>query len=417
MQQLPQKSMPEDSGDERAQPPTKLPVKPPMVWASSNFSGVVGKGCSKQILLFHSTSSSFSEDGSFSMMWTCDECKYENADGKNRICSMCGTCGIQKKRPSHSKVASLQALDEEDRSASLNMPDEGVVAASPPRTGLLQAVAAASPPRPGLLQSSTQSSMRQIMARRQSSIRDLSLLSPVDDCDEDVLTKSLAQLSIEDIGGWTCTDCTFVNTKEHLMCDVCGREQPSNRGDQKSLLRQTSLRHFFTQSTVFPDDSDDSMPTTLDCNQSQGYLKFAQMATDKEFLESLMEEQLAVLNAAATTRMDDISELRGILEEGQATLRTFETFYADEMIEYNAMVALQAVKAEEIEDEEGEPPHHALVGGRATKPGAQRISPQVLEWHGQQRLLDDRKKQLGDREEEIRQLQTQQQQALARILK
>lgn len=255
------------------------------------------------------------------------------------------------------------------------------------------------------------------MARRQSSIRDLSLLSPVHDCDEDVLTKSLAQLSIEDIGGWTCTDCTFVNTKEHLMCDVCGREQPSNRGDQKSLLRQTSLRHFFTQSTVFPDDSDDSMPTTLDCNQSQGYLKFAQMATDKEFLESLMEEQLAVLNAAATTRMDDISELRGILEEGQATLRTFETFYADEMIEYNAMVALQAVKAEEIEDEEGEPPHHALVGGRATKPGAQRISPQVLEWHGQQRLLDDWKKQLGDREEEIKQLQTQQQQALARILK
>lgn len=255
------------------------------------------------------------------------------------------------------------------------------------------------------------------MARRQSSIRDLSLLSPVHDCDEDVLTKSLAQLSIEDMGGWTCTDCTFVNTKEHLMCDVCGREQPSNR-DHKGLLRQSSLRHFFTQSTVFPEDSDDPMPTTVDCNQSSGYLKFAQMATDKEFLESLMEEQLAVLNAAATTsRTDDTSELRGILEEGQATLMTFETFYEEEMIEYNAMVALQAVKAEEIEAEEGEPPHHVLVGGRATKPGAQRISPQVLEWHGQQRLLDDWKKQLGDREEEIKQLQTQQQEALARILK
>ena len=52
------------------------------------------------------------------------------------------------------------------------------------------------------------------------------------------------------------------------------------------------------------------------------------MANEKAFAESLMVEQRAVLNAASTrVTTEDLTELRGILEEGQATLAALEKFF------------------------------------------------------------------------------------------
>ena len=79
------------------------------------------------------------------------------------------------------------------------------------------------------------------------------------------------------------------------------------------------------------------------------------------------------------------------------------------------MVQLQDIRAQEIERSEGESPRNALTNS-ASKPGAQRISAHVLQWHGQQRMLDDWNVQLQFRKQEIEQLRTQQQQALARLL-
>ena len=116
--------------------------------------------------------------------------------------------------------------------------DEGTGA--PRKTGLLRQFS-----------SQSSSSVRMVLAKRlESAEEELSVESLARDvADKDGLVTSLARLSIEDTGGWTCPDCTFVNTNElHLTCEVCGQKKPSTSKMGPSLLRQTSLDEFLTQS-------------------------------------------------------------------------------------------------------------------------------------------------------------------------
>lgn len=230
--------------------------------------------------------------------------------------------------------------------------------------------------------------------------------------DTDGLVTDLARLTVEETGGWTCPDCTFVNTKElHLTCDVCGQKKPPSRQMDPSLMLQSSLDEFLTQSMAHEGERLCIDP------QIEALLKFEEMANEKAYAESLMDEQREVLNdASSRVTKEELTELRGILEEGQATLKALEVFLAGELKEYHSMLNLQDIRADEIERIEGKSPREALTNS-ATKPGAHRISTRVLGWHGQQRMLDDWKVQLQIRKQDIEQLRTQQEQALSRLLK
>ena len=215
-------------------------------------------------------------------------------------------------------------------------------------------------------------------------------------------------LTIEGIGGWACPDCTFVNTKEmHLTCGVCGRTKPPTNKDTSDALQHTSLLEFLTHSMLAVGDH------AID-PQIRSLLKFEEMASEKEYAASVMEQQEQIL-MDVTTRADNANELRSILEEGEKTLKMLQDFYADESKEFETMVLHQAMRADEIELSEGRSPKLAL-SRTASMPGAHRISAQVLQWHGQQRMLNDWECQLNLRKQEIDRLQSQQHETIMRLL-
>ena len=347
--------------------------------------GVVGEGRYKKVLSFGSISS-ISEDGSH-VSWTCEVCKYANADPASGCCSMCGT----KSRYSQSHTTNSGCDWSDD--------DDSTFVSAPARRSVIRRL-------------SSNSSVRTMLSKRLEATveEEISVESLATDLTtKDALTTSFAMLTIEGFGGWACPDCTFVNTKElHLTCGVCGQTKPPTNKDSSDVMQHTSLQEFLTQSMLTCGDH-----TVID-PQIQALLKFEEMASEKEYVATLMEEQREILNGA-TTCTENMSELRGILEEGEETLKMLQTFYEDESKEYQAMVAHQAMRAEEIELAEGKSPRMALSRSAST-PGAHSISAQVLQWHGQQQMLIDWESQLNLRKQDIDRLQSQQQEALIRLL-
>jgi hypothetical protein len=351
------------------------------------YFGVVGEGRYKRILSFGSISS-ISEDGS-RHSWICQECKYENVDFTNRSCSMCGT----REPLSHSHAAK-SAWDAD-------LSDDGIptVPCAPRRSIGLRA--------------SSQSSARMVLSKllESTSEEEITVESLATDLTtKDVLTTSFAMLTIEGAGGWACPDCTFVNTRElHLTCGVCGRTKPPTSKDSSDVLEHTSLQEFLAQSISAIGDQ------ALIDPQIQALMQFEEKASEKEYAASVIEQQREILKDV-TSRNEHASELRAILEEGEETLKMLQRFHEEESKEYETMVLHQAMRAEEIELAEGKSPRLAFSRSESV-PGAHRISAQVLQWHGQQQMLNDWECHLNLRKQEIDQLQSQQHEALCRLLK
>ncbi|KAI2510141.1 hypothetical protein MHU86_4308 [Fragilaria crotonensis] len=350
------------------------------------YFGVVGEGRYKKILSFGSISS-ISEDGNH-LSWICEECKYENLDLTNRSCSMCGT--RDPLSHSHAKKPTWDADSSDDDIRSLS---------TAPRRSIVR-------------RGSSQSSARMVLAKLlETSFEDEITIESLatDLTTKDVLATSFAMLTIEGVGGWACPDCTFVNTRElHLTCGVCGRTKPPTSKDSSDVLQHTSLHEFLTQSMLTVGEQ-----TSID-PQIHALLQFEEKASEKEYAATVIEQQREILRDA-TTRTENMSELRAILEEGEDTLKMLQRIYDDEFKEYETMVHHQAMRADEIELSEGTSPRLAL-SGYASVPGAHRISAQVLQWQGQQQMLNDWECQLQLRKQEIDQLQSQQQEALRRLL-
>lgn len=367
--------------------------------------GVVGEGRGKKILAFGSSNLSDVSDV-VGVPWTCGQCNYENADSLEQTCSMCGA-------QSSPQINSIRSASSLGTSSLGSMPSvtEGSESfgMAPPRRGMPKKL------------SSLETSLRQMVAKR---------VTAIDECKEEItveslqtdamtstvdMTRNFADVSISDLGGWTCPDCTFVNTDSmHLTCGVCGREKPP-KTEAAPMPTQSSFRSFLSSSIKGSHSS-----TSFVGAQVEAYLQFEKMTAEKDSREKLLRQTSEVIGRASKRRTShlersDMIELRGVLEEGEETLKSLESFYADEKSEYAAMVELQAIRAQEIEQKEGEPPQDMLLS-KASRPGVQRISAEILEWHGQQRMLDDWKLQLEERKDQIKQMQAQQKEALTRLL-
>lgn len=376
--------------------------------AESVHFGVVGEGSSQKILVYRSSGSLANLPEEEFASWTCDGCFYENGNDTNRSCAMCGT--QQKNSPA--ETTTMMPIVEDDGAdwdAFVNTRQAAPpVKKTPPST------------------SKRPSSMRKLLVKRLSSSGMIDAELTVDSLlqarnreqkeKKDDLTTSLARLSITDAGGWTCPVCTFVITDPNfLTCEVCGTEKPPKEAIAK--LSQSSIQDFLTNSVKASVTSD----TAFIDPQVQAYMKFEHMAARKDMMTSMAMQSSMVLEEATQRSSEqlskeELSELQGILDEGQATLSTLKTFYEQEKKDYEAMDQLQMTRALEIENFEGASPQQVL-SERATKPGVQRVSGPVLEWHGQQRMLDDWKMQLDTRKTQIEQLQTQQKDALERLLR
>jgi rubrerythrin len=346
--------------------------------------GVFGNGPSKRVVSFRSSCSS--DDACFSR-WECKECNYENGDAASRNCSMCGTIrrlgSIEKDSNFLQNALSVATMNEDvNDNERENM------------IGRMNA-------------SFKQSSLRRFLFKHNESNNDSSLYPGLPNDiqiqgKEDDFATSYALLSLEECGHWACPDCTFVNTNElHLMCEVCGRTKPSNWNKSHDVLNQMSLRI--------------SDPSFLE-PQINGLKKFEEMAKDKELATSLLDSKKHIFTSTLASDQFDLVELQSILEEGESTLNMLRKQYDDELKEFNDMVQHQRQVAKDIEKIEGMSPRDILerIG---TRPGAQSISAQVLQWQGQERMLADWKLQLNDRHEELEEFHRHQQESLSRILK
>lgn len=342
--------------------------------------GVVGEGRSKRILAYASMSSeslSFLEEN-----WKCDKCTFENTDGMNPICEMCGS----------ETQRNLSAIDE---NTAFNLAKE----ASQKRLNELRAQPGP-PPR------------RISEAERRGSISVETLIEGMVESNRLDPVASFADLTIQERGGWTCPDCTFVNRHpDHLTCEVCGQQKPALED-----YKYGSARDFLSESMrQFVDSSNDSFS-----NQTEACLNLERQASGKERMASLVAKQKELLQAATSNNSNvaafiDKDRLRRDLEDGGETLKFLENGYFEEKEEYDAMVRLQEVKAREIEASEGVTPQEAN-SPRAARPGVHRVSRQSLEWLGQQRMLDDWKLQLEESEMEIKLLKDQQEEVLAQLM-
>jgi rubrerythrin len=370
--------------------------------------GVVGEGRSQRILAYRSSGSLAQLSEEEESDWACEGCFYENGSDHNKMCAMCGG-------QRHSNLSSIMPIVE--------VGDEDGTAVNDNRSGARQAVPPSKKPPPTMSNRST--SMRQLLVKHLSSSgmqdAELTVKNPLQARSleqkekRDDLTTSLARMAINECGGWTCMTCTFVIIDlNFLTCEVCGAEKPPK--EELAQMTNTSIRDFLANSVQNTVSTDASFMDP----QIQAYLKFENTASRKEQMTSFMMQNSFVLEEASHRSSGDLSdgemtELRGILNEGQATLKALKALYETEQTDYAAMDQLQMMRALEIEQGEGMAPQQVL-SERATRPGVQRISREVLEWHGQQRMLDDWKMQLDIRLAQIEQLGKQQKQSLYRIL-
>lgn len=225
---------------------------------------------------------------------------------------------------------------------------------------------------------------------------------------------SLACMSINETGGWTCKVCTFVIIDPNfLTCKVCGAEKPPK--EEIAQLTNASIQDFLTNWVKNVVSSDVSFMDP----QIQAYLNFENRACRKDTMTNRAMQNSLVLEEAnhrsGQLSNAETSELRGILDEGQATLKALKGLYETEHKDYTAMEQLQTMRALEIEQGQGMAPQQ-ILSERATRPGVQRVAGEVLEWHGQQRMLNDWKMQLDIRLTQIEQLEKQQKQSLDRLL-
>jgi len=331
---------------------------------------VINEGNEKRVLSFQTTLKlSFGENTAEDSPWTCDKCQYENADTSNKICSICG-----HKRDRHRFRTSKHEQCISD------IPENG----------------------------------SQWDPLKSLTLSGLEIDKQVDnDPLETSLTRSMAEISFGQGTGWTCPDCTFVNTRlMHLTCDVCGQEKPrsvleiSTKAFDSISSASSSVREMLTESSFLE-------------NQIKEYQNYENVAIETENLSQSATEQIASLKAAENqgTKPSDheFKELQGILGEGAATLEALEKLYREERKQYDEMVEYQAEKETTIIAKEGCKPSSFMNAG-ASKPGVQRISPEILEWNGQQRMLDDWKIMLDERQNEIKLLQSHHTETLNRIL-
>lgn len=337
---------------------------------SNNSSGtyfrVIDEGNEKRVIPFRAWNPSFgdiiSQSGTEDSPWICERCQYENFDTENDICSICG-----HKRNQNSIKKMMQ-----ERSMNFFRDEE-------PRRN-------------------------DAMFNRQS----FTLAALVEDkrLDSSSFTRSLAESSLSEDFGWSCPDCTFVNTNlMHLSCEVCGKEKPKNF--ERPIGKSDSNCSF---------SSDMLSQYSFVEKQLNEYTKYEKIARETENLSQAAKAHLAMLEVTQSEHsIDDSKELKGILAEGLDTVKALEQVYEDEKKEYDEMIKYQAERDAKIISEEGCSPSR-IMNTKATKPGVQSMSPAVLEWHGQQRMLDDWKIKLDERLDEIRLLRDQQTQVTNRLL-
>jgi len=376
--------------------------------------GTVGEGSSRRVLAFcqlQAISTALSKERSD---WVCQCCNYENR-GDSAACSMCGS-STGDGLPSTSNQPVFLASESR---ASKTLPLE---------ESMKWPSAFAS--RHNDTASTTGKSWGKIL--KEESMKWPSVFaSPQNTAtiEESFTITSLASLSVIENGGWTCPDCTFANTNSmHLTCGVCGREKPpSNETDGSKgnpASNHMSVTEFLTTSMRhIGDDEDSSFKDT----QLRAYYKFEDTAVLKRKVSIDARAQMRSLRAFSQNfslssnneekiSESDICKIRAILNEGRLTLKSLEDQYEKEKKEHDIMVQNQAEMEIMISEEEGISPRISM-NSSATRPGIQRISPAVLEWHGQQGMLDDWSLQLKERQNEIQQLRTHQEESLQLILK
>jgi len=203
--------------------------------------------------------------------------------------------------------------------------------------------------------------------------------------------------------GWTCPDCTFVNTSPlHLACYVCAKKKPHN-SFECSITKAFDLK--------LPEIS------VLE-SQIKEYQNYENIAIEAANLSHIIEDQMTVFKAIEKEGRKhsnlDLKELHWILDEGAASLKRLNKLYKEDRKKYDKTVEYQAQKEIMIAAKEGCKPSSTMYA--EAKPGVQHISPAILEWQGQQRMLDDWKIQLDERQSEMTSLQAYHQKTLNRIL-
>jgi len=379
--------------------------------------GVVNEGTSKRVLAFcrlHEKSS-YLEEKKVKGPWICRLCKYEN-NPDSKTCSMCGG----------------KYTDDDD-----NFDERKKSAVVTKRRGSLLFNLSESIPEDNISKDNVTNNnkdKRPTLLQREESLTLMSLAAPVRNLSDvsvdtpNLSVTSLASLSVIENGGWTCPDCTFANTNPmHLTCGVCGQRKPPNI-EKTPTNFTSSLAEFLTISmrnlnvTHDDDDSDnESDASSFVDTQLQAYQKFENTAKFKRRSSMVAREHVASL-LSATPKTEgvlsesDTTKLRAILNEGALTLKALEDQYYEEDREYDAMIQHQLAREIEISiQNNGQSPRDAMA--RDNLPGVRRISPAVLEWHGQQGMLDDWKLQLRERFGEIQQLKNSQEETLKLILR
>mmetsp|Transcript_32349 Transcript_32349/g.49186 ORF Transcript_32349/g.49186 Transcript_32349/m.49186 type:complete len:356 (-) Transcript_32349:143-1210(-) len=351
-----------DNREERPMTPThqRLDFSSPNSSSGNIHYRVINEGNEKRVLSFQTTLKlSFGENTAEDSPWTCDKCQYENADTSNKICSICG-----HKRDRHRFRTSKHEQYISD------IPENG----------------------------------SQWDPLKSLTLSGLEIDKQVDnDPLETSLTRSMAEISFGQGTGWTCPDCTFVNTSPlHLACYVCAKKKPHN-SFECSITKAFDLK--------LPEIS------VLE-SQIKEYQNYENIAIEAANLSHIIEDQMTVFKAIEKEGRKhsnlDLKELHWILDEGAASLKRLNKLYKEDRKKYDKTVEYQAQKEIMIAAKEGCKPSSTMYA--EAKPGVQHISPAILEWQGQQRMLDDWKIQLDERQSEMTSLQAYHQKTLNRIL-
>ena len=298
---------------------------------------------------------------------------------------MCGNKRELEKRNS------LPVLDEDQSSSTLRLPDEALGADQPERKHMN---------REDSLKLEALQQDREANANRDGPVSDNEFM------------KRVAHQSVNDVGGWTCEKCTYVNrNEEHLSCEVCGAERLKETAD----FGHKSMEDFLSS----------SMSNALDTKGSEEverqmglYRDFEEQLFEKETMSRLVMHQRKVmseivLNEARARKEEEAAHLQ--TQEGMTTylrnlreqLQSMELAHIEEREQIHAMAALQAERRREIERDERVDSIYELVGGGAQQPGALRVSNDALEWIAQQRMLEDWRAQLTVNETETSTLRQQ----------
>eukprot|EP00543_Licmophora_paradoxa_P003631 CAMPEP_0202454088 /NCGR_PEP_ID=MMETSP1360-20130828/11900_1 /ASSEMBLY_ACC=CAM_ASM_000848 /TAXON_ID=515479 /ORGANISM="Licmophora paradoxa, Strain CCMP2313" /LENGTH=438 /DNA_ID=CAMNT_0049073319 /DNA_START=68 /DNA_END=1384 /DNA_ORIENTATION=+ len=347
--------------------------------------GVVGEGKDRKILGYGS--SAYIEPTTETIPWVCLKCSFENPDSNERKCGMCeAMSGPARKVRKSSMMFGMQAMPSVAEGQTF--------------------------------EDSTEANGDLWTKNRNSIVLDgmLGMNALIEDPDDEDneegevtkenLMMSFANWSISDTGGWSCPSCTYMNQSSmHLSCEVCETPRPVKK-NPTTIGQYGSVSEFLTASFCTQGGNVNEEVE----RQLNAFAEFEGMVVEQERMEEMLDiqreriieiHQSTTSNAGgATATLACSPEVQAELAASAKRLREVESIYENEMKEFRAMEELQKQKAREIEMSDGINPREVMEN-RVQRPGAQSISSTTLNWIGQQRMLDDWRKQLGEKQEEI----------------